>query len=36
MQGVHSFASIGLSPTDCQATLVRAERRITLVHDALK
>ena len=36
MVGVHSFASIGLSATDCEATLVRAERRITLVHAALK
>ena len=36
VNGVHSFASIGLSATDCQATLVRAERRIALVHDALK
>jgi HD-like signal output (HDOD) protein len=36
MDGVNAFASIGLSATDCQATLVRAERRIALVHDALK
>jgi HD-like signal output (HDOD) protein len=36
MEGIHSFASIGLSATDCEATLVRAERRITLVHAALK
>jgi HD-like signal output (HDOD) protein len=36
MSGVNAFASIGLSATDCQATLVRAERRIALVHDALK
>ena len=34
--GIHSFASIGLSATDCQATLVRAERRIALVHAALQ
>jgi len=36
MAGVHSFVTIGLTATDCQATLVRAERRIALVHDALK
>lgn len=36
MEGIHSFASIGLSATDCEATLVRAERRISLVHAALK
>jgi HD-like signal output (HDOD) protein len=36
MEGVNAFASIGLSATDCQATLVRAERRIALVHEALK
>jgi HD-like signal output (HDOD) protein len=36
MSGINAFASIGLSATDCQATLVRAERRIALVHDALK
>jgi HD-like signal output (HDOD) protein len=36
MTGIHSFASIGLSATDCEATLVRAERRIALVHSALK
>jgi len=36
MEGIHSFASIGLSVTDCQATLVRAERRIAVMHDALK
>jgi HD-like signal output (HDOD) protein len=36
MEGTHSFASIGLTATDCEATLVRAERRITLVHAALK
>jgi HD-like signal output (HDOD) protein len=36
MEGIHSFASIGLTATDCEATLVRAERRITLVHAALK
>lgn len=35
-QGINSFASIGLTATDCQATLVRAERRIALVHEALK
>lgn len=36
MEGIHAFASIGLSATDCQATLVRAERRIALVHAALR
>jgi HD-like signal output (HDOD) protein len=36
MTGVNSFASIGLTATDCEATLVRAERRIALVHSALK
>jgi HD-like signal output (HDOD) protein len=35
-QGVNSFANIGLSETDCQATLVRAERRVALVRDILK
>jgi HD-like signal output (HDOD) protein len=36
MEGIHAFGSIGLSATDCEATLVRAERRIALVHDALR
>jgi HD-like signal output (HDOD) protein len=36
MEGINAFASIGLSATDCEATLVRAERRIALVHEALK
>jgi hypothetical protein len=36
MQGINAFASVGLTATDCEATLVRAERRIALVHDALK
>jgi len=36
MQGIAAFASIGLSSTDCQATLVRADRRIALVFEALK
>ena len=36
MEGIHPFASVGLSATDCQATLVRAERRIALVHAALQ
>jgi HD-like signal output (HDOD) protein len=36
MEGIQPFASIGLTPTDCAATLVRAERRIALVHAALK
>jgi HD-like signal output (HDOD) protein len=35
-KGISAFASIGLSETDCQATLLRAERRIAVVHDALK
>jgi hypothetical protein len=34
--GINAFASIGLNATDCEATLLRAERRIALVHDALK
>ena len=36
MLGVNAFASVGLKATDCEATLVRAQRRIALVHDALK
>jgi HD-like signal output (HDOD) protein len=36
MDGINSFASIGLSATDCEATLVRVERRIATVHNALK
>ena len=36
LDGSNAFASIGLTATDCQATLLRAERRIALVHDALK
>ncbi|MGA2839411.1 MAG: HDOD domain-containing protein [Steroidobacteraceae bacterium] len=36
VDGINAFASIGLNATDCQATLMRAERRIALVHDALK
>jgi HD-like signal output (HDOD) protein len=36
MNGINAFASIGLSATDCQAMLARAERRIALVRDALK
>jgi len=36
MEGIHSFASVGFTATDCEATLVRAERRIALLHDALK
>jgi len=35
-QGVSAFASIGLTEVDCQATIIRAERRIAVVHDALK
>ena len=34
--GITAFTNIGLSATDCQATLVRAERRIALVRDAVK
>jgi HD-like signal output (HDOD) protein len=36
VDGINAFASIGFNATDCQATLMRAERRIALVHDALK
>ena len=36
MEGVNSFGSIGLTATDCEATMVRAQRRIALVHDALR
>jgi HD-like signal output (HDOD) protein len=36
MDGINAFASIGLNATDCQATLTRAERRIAVVHAALK
>jgi HD-like signal output (HDOD) protein len=36
LDGINAFASIGLNATDCQATLVRAERRIALVRDAVK
>ena len=36
MEGINAFASVGLNATDCQATLVRAERRIAVVHAALK
>lgn len=36
MEGINAFGSIGLSETDCQATLVRAERRIAVVHELLK
>jgi HD-like signal output (HDOD) protein len=35
-EGIHSFASIGLNATDCEATIARAARRIALVHEALK
>jgi HD-like signal output (HDOD) protein len=35
MAGVNAFASIGLNATDCEATMLRAERRIALVHAAL-
>ena len=36
IDGISAFSTIGLSATDCQATLLRAERRIGVVHDALK
>jgi HD-like signal output (HDOD) protein len=36
MDGVTAFATIGLTETDCQATLLRAERRIAVVYDALR
>lgn len=36
LEGIHAFTSIGLTATDCQATLVRAERRIALLRDAVK
>jgi len=35
-EGVNAFSNIGLTETDCLATLVRAERRITMVHNVLK
>jgi HD-like signal output (HDOD) protein len=35
VDGIPAFASVGLSAADCGATLVRAERRIAMVHDAL-
>jgi HD-like signal output (HDOD) protein len=34
--GINAFASVGLNATDCEATLVRAERRIAVVLAALK
>jgi HD-like signal output (HDOD) protein len=36
MQGVNAFATVGLNETDCQATFIRAERRIAVVCDVLK
>ncbi len=36
MAGINPFSSIGLTATDCEATLVRAQRRIALLHDVLK
>ncbi len=36
IQGINSFGNIGLSETDCQATLVRAQRRIAVVHEMLR
>ncbi len=36
IRGINSFGNIGLSETDCQATLVRAQRRIAVVHDMLR
>ena len=35
-EGVNAFSNIGLTETDCLATLVRAERRISMVHSVLK
>jgi HD-like signal output (HDOD) protein len=36
MEGVSAFASLGLNVPECEATLLRAERRIAVVYDALK
>ncbi len=36
MEGIHAFASVGFKATDCEATLVRAERRVALMRDALQ
>jgi len=33
--GINAFASVGLTPVDCEATLVRATGRIAAVHAAL-
>ena len=34
--GINAFASLALSAADCEATLIKAEHRIALVHEALK
>jgi len=34
--GINAFATVGLNKTDCEATLVRAERRIAVVQAALR
>lgn len=36
MEGINAFTSLGLKATDCEATMLRAERRIAVVYDALK
>jgi HD-like signal output (HDOD) protein len=36
MDGVNAFATVGLNETDCEATMIRAERRIAVVCDVLK
>ena len=33
--GINAFASLALSPADCEAILIKAEQRIALVHEAL-
>jgi HD-like signal output (HDOD) protein len=34
--GINAFATLALTAADCEATLIQAEQRIALVHDALK
>jgi HD-like signal output (HDOD) protein len=34
--GINAFGSLALSAADCEATLITAEQRIALVHEALK
>lgn len=36
MDKINAFASVGLNETDCEATIIRAKRRIAVVHDVLK